>query len=146
MLSNKLFEILSDMYVLFAKTQNYHWNVEGCNFCSLHALFEGQYKDLYAAIDVLAEIIRTLGEKPNGTLCEYLKATHLKEGDSALSAKKMLEDLLSDHKIVVAALNQALSEAKKLDNEAVASFISDRLATHTKTIWMLESTLKPCEC
>lgn len=146
MLSSKLFEILSDMYVLFAKTQNYHWNVEGCNFSSLHALFEAQYKDLYSAIDVLAELIRTLGEKPQGRLSEYLKSAHLKEGDCKLSAKGMLEDLLSDHKIVVAALNQTLADALKENNEAVASFITDRLGVHAKTIWMIEATLKPCDC
>ena len=112
MLADRLHELLADTYVLFAKTQNYHWNVEGCNFKSLHEMFEEQYSDLYSAIDVLAEIIRTLGVNTNGTLSEYLRLSKIEEPELGVSSCKMVEDLLRDNMLIQETLNAVLDEAK----------------------------------
>lgn len=141
MLADKLHAALADSYVLFAKTQNYHWNVRGCCFKSLHELFEEQYEDLYKAIDVLAEIIRTLGVDTKGTLKEYLEKTNLREASYGINAKEMLKDLLNDQMIIQATFNDALEAAKRANDEVVASFISDRLTAHKKNAWMLESSI-----
>jgi len=144
MLADRLHELLADTYVLFAKTQNYHWNVEGCNFKSLHEMFEEQYSDLYSAIDVLAEIIRTLGVNTNGTLSEYLRLSKIEEPELGVSSCKMVEDLLRDNMLIQETLNAVLDEAKNEDDEVVAAFVSDRLTAHRKAAWMLKSTICGC--
>ena len=144
MLADRLHELLADTYMLFAKTQNYHWNVEGCNFKSLHEMFEEQYSDLYSTIDVLAEIIRTLGVTTNGTLSEYLRLSRIKEPELGISSCVMVEDLLRDNIAIQGTLMAVLDEAKNEDDEVVASFVSDRLTAHRKAAWMLKSTICGC--
>lgn len=142
MLSDKLHMVLADSYVLFSKTQNYHWNVEGPAFKSLHEMFEDQYNDLFSAIDVVAELIRSLRVKTNGSLKHYLSISRIKEGDMNLSAQEMVRDLLNDQRTIQTTIKDALNEAKKEDDEVVISFLADRLTAHGKNAWMLESTLK----
>ena len=101
LITTNLKEVLADSYILYLKTQNYHWNVTGHHFKSLHLMFEEQYKDLFLAVDLIAERIRALGEKAPGTFKSYSKVTNIKEGDENLDADSMVKDLANDQKIIV---------------------------------------------
>lgn len=133
--------VLADSYALYAKTQNYHWNVEGPNFKTLHLLFEEQYTDLVVAIDTIAELIRGLGEKVQGTLETYIKNTSINSGNETLSANQMIKELIEDNNIVQKTLNNALKIAQEASDEVVIGFIIERLTIHRKAIWMLNSSI-----
>lgn len=133
--------VLADSYALYTKTQNYHWNVEGPNFKTIHLLFEEQYTDLAAAIDTIAELIRGLGEKVQGTLETYIKNTSINSGNETLSANQMIKELIEDNNIVQKTLNNALKIAQEASDEVVIGFIIERLTIHRKTIWMLNSSI-----
>lgn len=137
--SEALKNLLADYYMLYLKTQNYHWNVEGPNFIGLHMQFEEQYKNLADAIDSVAEHIRGLGEKTPGTFEAYIKTTSLRPGNENASAKDMLQDVLSDHEGILESLNNTLDICQKHGDEVVAGYVVERMTYHRKTIWMLKS-------
>jgi len=133
--------VLADTYTLYLKTQNYHWNVEGRHFRSLHLMFEEQYTELAAANDEIAERIRALGEKAPGSYAEFVKLATIKEGNSELDENQMVKDLYQSHQTIVATLKKALAAAQKADDEPTADILIGRLAIHEKTAWMLRSSL-----
>lgn len=133
--------VLADSYALYLKTQNYHWNVEGTNFRGLHLLFEEQYTDLSGAIDNIAELIRTLGEKAPGTFDAYIQKTSIKSGNENAPAQQMVRDLLEDQALIQKTLQQCLITAQKVGDEVVAGFMIERLTFHRKASWMLKSSL-----
>ncbi|MDA0782302.1 MAG: DNA starvation/stationary phase protection protein [Rickettsiales bacterium] len=138
----KLKIVLADSYTLYLKTQNFHWNVTGSNFRSLHTLFEAQYNDLFAANDDIAERIRTLGEFAPGSFRQFSSLTNISEApDSPPSAQNMVKELASDQKKIIDSLNVALKEAQNQNDEATADLMIGRIATHEKNKWMLESSL-----
>lgn len=138
----KLKVVLADNYTLYLKTQNFHWNVTGANFSSLHALFQGQYTDLFAANDDIAERIRALGEFAPGSFEQFLKLTTIKEAKSTpASANEMLKELAKDQKTILASINAALEEAKAGNDEATTDLLIGRIAVHEKNAWMLNSSL-----
>ena len=134
-------KILANSYILQLKTQNYHWNVTGSNFYSLHLLFESQYKDLSSAIDLLAERIRALGAKAPATFTSYHKNSSIKDGNENYSATEMLEDLMKDQKIITKLLNESIDIAKKHNDETTISMLADRIEIHDKNHWMINSSL-----
>lgn len=138
---NDLNKMLADSYALYVKTQNYHWNVEGPNFKALHLLFEEQYLEIAAAIDVLAEIIRALDAKIQASLGVYEKNTVIKPGKETASAEQMVKDLLKDQEIIAKTIQNALNSAQKIGDEVVADFCIERLSVHRKAAWMLKSSL-----
>ena len=140
-ITENLKEVLADSYILYLKTQNYHWNVTGHHFKSLHLMFEEQYNDLFLAVDLIAERIRALGEKAPGTFNIYSKLTNIKEGNEDLDADSMVKDLANDQKIIVNTLNKTLTAAHKAHDEVTVGIITDRLQIHQKNAWMLESSL-----
>lgn len=133
-------KLLASSYSLYLKTQNYHWNVEGKDFFSLHQLFEQQYQDLFAAVDLIAERIRALGVKAYGSYGKFSQISVVKDGDENLSAKEMIQDLLEDQKKVIQVLNEAVENNGH--DEATLTILSDRLEIHEKNSWMLGSLLK----
>ena len=133
--------VLADSYALYLKTQNYHWNVEGPRFNTLHALFETQYTDLAMAIDEIAEHIRGLGAKAPGTWKKYEDLSSITEGDETLSADAMLQDLANDQDKIATTLNKALKVAQNEDDEVISDALIGRLTVHRKNKWMLESSL-----
>jgi starvation-inducible DNA-binding protein len=139
--ANVLKNALADSYVLYLKTQNYHWNVTGPNFKSLHLMFEEQYTDLAAAIDLLAERIRALGEKAPGSFAIYHKLTKIQEGKEEISADAMVKELLQDQEIIVKTLSAVLAEAQQAKDEVTASMVADRIEIHQKNAWMLRSSI-----
>ena len=123
------------------KSQNYHWNVTGQSFNSLHTMFETQYNDLFLAVDLIAERIRALGEKAPGTFSAYKKMTTISEGNENASATEMVKDLAQDQHKIIATLNIVLKEAHKTGDEVTASIITDRIEIHQKNAWMLNASI-----
>lgn len=132
---------LADTYTLYLKTQNYHWNVTGSNFNSLHTMFETQYNDLALAVDLLAERIRALGEKAPGTFKNYQENTVIKEGDENAHADVMVKDLAHDQQKIIKTLQSVMVEAQKSGDEVTASMVADRIEVHQKNAWMLNASL-----
>lgn len=136
----KLEVTLADTYALYLKTQNYHWHVTGPNFSSLHALFEMQYKELAEAVDVIAERMLTLGYKAPATFKSFESLKTIKDGDSSLDSKKMIEELANDNGRLVKDLNQVLRIAQDNNDEGTVTLIGDRIAAHEKARWMLNAS------
>lgn len=139
--TDNLKQVLADSYALYIKTQNFHWNVTGPNFQSLHLLFEGQYNDLFAAVDEIAERIRTLGDKAPGSFKAYSAITNIEDGDENASAEEMVKQLAEDQNKIVKSLNTALDSAQKDDDEATIGLLVDRITVHEKNGWMLRSSV-----
>lgn len=133
--------VLADSYALYLKTQNYHWNVSGPQFKTLHELFEEQYTDLTTAIDEIAELIRGLGEKAPGTFKAFQSLTKITDGDEDASAEQMVKDLVKDQDVLSETLNVALKAAQKAEDEVIIGALVDRLTIHRKNKWMLQSSL-----
>lgn len=133
--------VLADSYALYLKTHNYHWNVVGPNFRSLHMMFEQQYTDLAVAVDDIAERIRSLGEKALGTFSEFSELTSIKEGNKSADANDMVKDLAQSQDQIVGSLKKALNIARKADDEVTADLLIGRMAIHEKAAWMLKSTV-----
>lgn len=134
--------LLADTYLLYLKTQNFHWNVTGPTFISLHLMFEEQYEQLADAADVIAERIRALQAPAPGSFAEFLKLTSLEEADSGISAEEMLHALLKDHESMSEASNRMIQTAEEDGDEVTVDMLIERKSEHDKTAWMLRSTLE----
>ncbi|WP_253308368.1 Dps family protein [Rickettsia endosymbiont of Orchestes rusci] len=133
--------ILADSYALYLKTQNYHWNVEGPEFRSLHLLFEGQYEELAEAIDELAERIRTLGAKVV-SLSNFIKLAAIVEPNLNSNSTDMLKDLVKDQEVIISSLYKGLKIAQQEEDEGTADMIIGRIKVHEKNKWMLSSSIR----
>lgn len=131
--------LLSDTYVLYVKTQNFHWNVKGPRFQQLHAFFEEQYTGLAAAIDEIAEQIRILQARPPSSMKEFLQLSSLQESTDELSENEMLSILLSDHETIIRSLTQMTLAAQDANDEATADLYIQRVRNHEKIAWMIRS-------
>lgn len=134
-------QILADTYALVVKTQNYHWNVTGPNFISLHEMFESHYDILSEQVDDLAERIRALGELSPGSLKEFSKATKISEPNGKFSANEMLNDLAQSYKLIASSLKEGMAIAVSEDDSVTEDMFIEFKTKHDKTIWMLEATL-----
>lgn len=141
-LSSALQQVLADTVALTLKTQNYHWNVTGPNFSSLHALFESQYNEISDAQDEIAERIRMLDVYVPAGLKAFGQQTSIADGDHHAKAHAMLQDLIDGHQTVIASLKTALAVAQDAGDEATADVAIGRLQAHDKHVWMLKATLK----
>lgn len=133
--------VLADTYALYFKTHVYHWNVTGPRFHDLHALFEAQYNELWAATDVIAERIRALDVVAPRSYADMTEAASIKSGGEESEANAMLKDLLNGHETVVATIRKALELAGEHGDEATADVLTPRLTEHEKSAWMLRSTI-----
>ncbi len=135
-------EVLADTYFLYLKTQNYHWNVTGPNFKSLHELFEKQYKELAKAVDLLAERVRALGEFAPASLKAFASLSDIKEETrEGISSVDMLKQLAKDHDSVLASIRKSLAIAQEEGDDATADILITRIEVHDKSKWMLASSL-----
>jgi starvation-inducible DNA-binding protein len=134
---------LSDEYLLYTKTRNYHWNVVGPQFNDLHKFFEAQYEALDEIVDEVAERARTLGGRALGTLAEFSQHARLKErpGDRP-DARGMIADLLADHEAVVRQLRDDLDVAVKHNDTGTNDFLTGLMEKHEKMAWMLRAFLE----
>ena len=133
-------KLLAYSYVLSLKTQNYHWNVVGENFKSLHELFDAQYEELANAIDGIAERMRALGSKVEGTFENFSKLSKIKSGDKNFSKSEMIQDLVFGHELIVTDLKVAIKVAQDEGDEATADVFIGRIQSHEKAAWMLVSS------
>lgn len=133
--------LLADTYLLYLKTQNYHWHVVGPNFHSFHKMFEEQYIQLANANDEIAERIRSLNHAAPATFKEFLDLTSLKETHKKLTANDMVKNLLHDHEVIIKELKKLVKTAQKAGDEETADLGITRAEEHEKTAWMLRSSL-----
>jgi starvation-inducible DNA-binding protein len=135
---------LSNSMTLYVKTRKSHWNVTGESFMELHKLFEGQYKQLEAAIDEIAERISKLGGKTIGTMSEFSKFSSLKENPGKYpSSKDMIKELLKDHETIIIQLRKDISEcSEKCKDAGTADFITGLMEQHETIAWTLRRYLK----
>jgi starvation-inducible DNA-binding protein len=137
--------LMADTYLLYTKTQNFHWNVVDPRFHSLHTFFEEQYKELAEAIDVIAEQIRSQGHKAPGSMREFLQLSNLQEASGNLPANTMLQTLLKDHEAIIQWLRPAIDHFAKIGDQAASDLCIDRLRVHEKALWMIKSHFNPSE-
>ena len=137
-------QLLANEYALYTKTRNFHWNVEGIQFASLHSFFESQYEQLDEFIDSIAERIRALGVYAKASLSEYAAATTLTEsGDMNGNAIHMLQSLLTDHEAVIRQLREyADLFGEQYGDEGSTDFVVGLLESHEKMAWMLRASLR----
>lgn len=133
--------LLADNYTLYLKTQNFHWNVTGPNFQSLHQLFMDQYTDLFNANDLIAERIRALGAKAPGSFKEFSKLATIKEaGEAKITAAQMLKELIKDQDTILKTLKKVVDAADVADDEVTEGMVVDRMEIHEKNRWMLQAS------
>jgi starvation-inducible DNA-binding protein len=134
--------LLADSYTMYLKTHNYHWNVTGPMFNTLHSLFMVEYTELALAVDLIAERIRSLGERAPGSYAEFARLSAIKEETGTPSARQMVENLLADQATLVAAAKQVVEAAEVLRDQASADLAIRRIEVHEKNAWMLRSHLE----
>ncbi len=134
-------KVLADSYALYLKTHGYHWNVRGPNFQSLHVLLEGQYTEEWAALDAIAERIRTLGALAPQGYAAFGNLTSIKDGDPESDWEAMIKELLADNETVIQTLRDGFPIAEEAGDEATADLLTQRLQAHEKHAWMLRATL-----
>ncbi|AZL16270.1 Dps family protein [Rickettsiales endosymbiont of Stachyamoeba lipophora] len=136
-----LSKILASTYIIYLKTQNFHWNVKGPNFIMLHELFGLQYKELADAIDNIAERISMLGHITPATTIEFNKLSTIKECELPFTANAMLQALSSDHELMIIELRNSITLLDNNMDEGTKDLLIERLQAHEKTCWMLASHL-----
>lgn len=135
--------LLADTYVLYTKTQNFHWNVTGPNFFSLHQTFEKQYLDLAEANDMLAERIRSLGFFAIASCSQFKKLSTVTESQGVPDAGTMVKELIKANEIIIRNARSLVTLAAKAADHGTADLVTGRLETHEKAVWMLRSLLNP---
>ncbi len=142
--ATQLSKLLADEYILYTKTRNAHWNVEGKDFYAMHKYFESQYDEIDELIDGIAERIRSIGHYAPATLKEFLELTHLSEarGEDNTSIG-FIKELLSDHEHIILFLRENISTfANNLNDLGTSDYITGIMEQHEKMSWMLRSHLR----
>jgi len=137
-----LARLLADSYTLYLKTHNFHWNVTGPMFNTLHLMFETQYNELALAVDAIAERIRALDFPAPGSYAEFAELTTIKEETTVLKAEDMIDHLVKGHEAVVRTARSVFSIVEQANDEATGDLLTQRLQLHEKTAWMLRSLLQ----
>ena len=137
-----LARLLADTYTLYLKTHNFHWNVKGPMFQTLHLMFETQYNELALAVDLIAERIRALGFPAPGTYKAYAKLSSIKEAKGVPAATKMIAELVAGQEAVVRTARSIFPVVDKANDEPTADLLTQRMQIHEKTAWMLRSLLE----
>ena len=133
--------LLADTYTLYLKTHNFHWNVEGPMFNTLHLMFETQYTELALAVDLIAERIRALGYPAPGSYSAYAKLSSIKEATDVPKADEMIRQLVAGQEAVVRTARSVFPAAEKVGDEPTADLLTQRMQVHEKNAWMLRSLL-----
>ena len=136
-----LSRLLADTYTLYLKTHNFHWNVIGPMFQTLHLMFEQQYNELALAVDLIAERIRALGFPAPATYKEFLQLSSIKEDAGVPSAEEMIGLLVEGQESVVRTARSVFPLVDKANDEPTADLLTQRMQVHEKTAWMLRSLL-----
>ena len=139
--SGGLAKVLADTFLLYVKTQNFHYNVTGPEFYSLHLLFEKHYEELADAVDEIAERIRALGFYVDASTEGYKKLSSIKETGKILPKFEMLKELIEGHELIMREGRNLASLAEKHGDQATVDLMARRLGFHEKAAWMLRSQL-----
>ncbi len=137
-----LSRLLADSYTLYLKTHNYHWNVTGPMFNTLHTLFETEYTELALAVDEIAERIRAVGARAPGSYSEFADLSKVREDTGSPDAVKMIEALAKDQGTVVEGAKRLVKAAEAAGDQASADLGVRRIDVHEKNAWMLRSHLE----
>ena len=137
-----LSRLLADTFSLYLKTHNFHWNVRGPMFQTLHLMFEAQYNELWLALDAIAERIRALGHDAPATYAQFAKLSSIKETAGVPEAKEMVRLLVQGHEAVARTARKIFPAVEKAGDEPTADLLTQRLQIHEKTAWMLRSLLE----
>jgi starvation-inducible DNA-binding protein len=136
-----LASLLADTYTLYLKTHNYHWNVTGPMFTTLHQMFEQQYNELALAVDQVAERIRALGVFAPGSYSAFAALASIEEAREVPSAEEMIRDLVADNEAVARTARAIFPIVEAANDQPTADLLTQRLQVHEKTAWMLRSLL-----
>jgi starvation-inducible DNA-binding protein len=143
-ISDGLGRLLADTYTLYLKTHNYHWNVTGPMFQTLHLMFETQYTELALAVDLIAERIRALGFPAPGSYRAFAALASIKEdeGEQVPAADQMIRSLVAGQESVVRTARSVFPVAERTGDQPTADLLTQRMQVHEKTAWMLRSLLE----
>ena len=140
-IASGLGKLLADSYTLYLKTHNYHWNVPGPMFNTLHLMFEQQYTELAAAVDLIAERIRALGHPAPGSYQAYAQLTDIEEEQGVPGAEEMIRRLVAGQETVVRTARSVFPAVEAANDQPTADLLTQRMQVHEKTAWMLRSML-----
>ncbi len=138
-----LSHLLADTYTLYLKTHNFHWNVTGPMFNTLHQMFETQYNELWVAVDVIAERIRALGVFAPGNYRQFAELSTIPEAEGVPRAEEMIRQLVMGQEAVVRTARRIFPIAEAAKDEPTVDLLTQRMQMHEKTAWMLRSMLEP---
>lgn len=141
-IAHGLSRVLADSYTLYLTTHAFHWNVEGPMFNTLHLMFMGQYTELWNALDVLAERIRSLGHPAPGSYKQFAELTSIEETVGVPEAMEMVRVLVKGHEAVARTAREVFAIVEAAGDQSSADLLTQRLQVHEKTAWMLRSLLK----
>jgi starvation-inducible DNA-binding protein len=137
-----LSRLLADSYTLYLKTHNFHWNVTGPMFNSLHLMFETQYTELATAVDLIAERIRALGYPAPGSYAEFSRLSSIKDAQGTPRAEEMIRELVAGQESLVRTARAAFPAVEGARDETSADLLTQRMQVHEKNAWMLRSLLE----
>ncbi len=137
-----LARLLADSYTLYLKTHNFHWNVRGPMFQTLHNMFEEHYTELATAVDDIAERIRALGHFAPGSYAQFAELTSVPEEQGNPNATDMVQQLIADHETIVRTAREIFPSVEAASDEPSADLLTQRMQVHEKTAWMLRSLLE----
>lgn len=141
-IADGLGHLLADSYTLYLKTHNFHWNVTGPMFTTLHLMFEQQYTELSTAVDIIAERIRALGSPAPGSYAQFSQLTSIKEAIDVPDAEEMIRQLILGHETITRVARALFSKVEEANDEVSADLLTQRMQLHEKTAWMLRSLLE----
>ena len=141
-IAESLSKMLADSYILYLKTHNFHWNVTGPMFQTLHIMFMQQYTELWNALDLIAERIRALGHPAPGSYKRYVELSSIPEEDGVPAAQDMIRQLVAGQEAVARTARAAFKVADKADDQPTADLLTQRMEIHEKNAWMLRSLLE----
>ena len=141
-IADGLSRLLADTYTLYLTTHNFHWNVTGPMFNTLHAMFMVQYTELWNAVDPIAERIRSLGHPAPGSYKRYVELSTIEEEESVPSAQDMIRQLVAGQEAVARTARAAFKVADAADDQPTADLLTQRMEVHEKNAWMLRSLLE----
>jgi starvation-inducible DNA-binding protein len=141
-IASGLSKVLADTYTLYLKTHNFHWNVTGPMFQTLHLMFEQHYNELALAVDAIAERIRALGFPAPGTYKQFASLSSISENDGIPKAEDMVRLLVEGHEAVARTARAAFVVADEANDQPTCDLLTQRMQLHEKTAWMLRSLLE----
>jgi starvation-inducible DNA-binding protein len=141
-IADGLARLLADTYTLYLKTHNYHWNVTGPMFNTLHLMFETQYNELALAVDQIAERIRALGHPAPGSYKSFARLSSIQEEEAVPAAEEMIRQLVIGQETVVRTAREVFPTVDKANDEPTADLLTQRMQIHEKNAWMLRSMLE----